>query len=786
MSYILRLYLRNLRKEKTRILNIISLAITITFALLILFLIQDELSYDKWNKNRKDIYRIETFEKWPAKTFNKATCNPGIGPKLKNEFPEIKSYVRFAKIRDPEIVIEDSEFNEESFYFADSSVFSIFPYELLAGSAEKALVNPNSIVLSRDLAMKYFRESNPLGKVIIMNGRNYTLTGIMDATPKSHLQCNALLSIQDTGRMSNNIKAYGGDTYTYVLTSKKTDIKDLQGKLPGFYDKYLKIEDGYDFQLMFEPLENVHFSSKKLENDLPTMNLIYIYILGALLVLTLAFSCLNYINLVIGNSVKTGKYIGINKIFGIKKGRVFAHFTIESLINVLLATGISLLLLKILIPQYNIFFDKDLSTNLFSNQLIVTNILFLFILLGIVPGIILASVFIPIKPLFILKDQYIKRSSMIRKVFIFLELSMFIIVLFGIIVINLQLYNLKNKSLGFDDENVLFAKIQDQELIGSASILKGALRKHPEVTEVASSDAGIGDDYWIASFNIELANEMKYFDLKRIVVDENFIDLYDIEVIQGRAFESQMRTDFQNCLINEAALNIFGVENSAINNPIRLPGKEEGKIIGVVRDFYFHSKHNEIEPLIICLAEEGGYTPLISVKFAKGQQENAIQTLSKEWEKFSPNSAISYTSAEEKIRSFYRNEERINTVFKWGVVLSFSIVCFGLISFVLFIIEQKSKEISIRKVNGASTYHIIKSVLLDEYLSPILISIATMLPLSYFVIEKGVQTMVTEVDVRWWMFILTIIFVLLTVFATTFVQLYRASNRNPLEALRYE
>jgi len=247
-----------------------------------------------------------------------------------------------------------------------------------------------------------------------------------------------------------------------------------------------------------------------------------------------------------------------------------------------------------------------------------------------------------------------------------------------------------------------------------------------------------------------------------------------------------MRTDIQNCLINEAALHKFGLENSAINNRIRLLGKEEGVIIGVVRDFYFHSKHNEIEPLIICLAEEGGYTPLISVKFAKGQEENTIQTLSNEWEKFSPNSAISYTLAEEKIKSFYRNEERINTVFKWGVVLSFSIVCFGLICFVLFIIEQKSKEISIRKVNGASTYHIIKSVLLDEYLAPISISIATMLPLSYFLIEKGVQTMVTDVTVRWWMFILTIILVLLTVLATTFIQLYRASNRNPLEALRYE
>jgi len=783
MKYNLKMYIRSLRKEKTRTLNILSIAVTLTFALLILFFIEDELSYDKWNGNKKNIYRVETFEKWPAKTFNKATSSKSIGPNLKNEFPEIRSFVRFAKIRSPRIEIENTDFIEEDFYFADSSVLSIFPYKLIAGSPKSTMSKPGSIVLSQDLAHKYFDESNPLGKTLIVNGQIYTLTGIMDSSPKAHLSCNALLSMSDS-TASNNSVSHAGEVYTYVLTQENTNIKKLSAKLPGFYSKYITLEDGYDYMLMFEPLSSVHFSAKKLENDLPTMNITYIYIFEVLLVIILVFSCLNYINLVVGNSVKTGKFIGINKIYGVKKGQIFTHFISDSLLNVTLALCISLLLLIIIIPQYNLYFDKNLNTNIFTNHLVLTNILFLFILIGVIPGIILASIFTSIKPLFILKNQYVKRSASVRKVFIFLEISMLIIVVFGIIVINFQLFNLKNTNLGFDSDNILLIKIKERELIKSADVLKDAFKKHPEVIDVASADAGIGDDYWIASFNVEVENEMKYFELKRIVVDENFADLYDLEFVKGRTFDSSTGTDIQNCLINEAAALKLGLGNSILNSRIKLPGKDEGIIIGIVKDFYFHSKHNEIEPLFICLAEKGGYTPLISVKIAAGQHSKSIQALSKEWKDFSPNTEFSYTIADEKIKSFYRNEERLNTVFKWGTVLSFSIVCFGMICFVLFIIEQKSKEISIRKVNGASTFYIIKSVLLNEYLSPVLISIVTVLPISFFIIKKSIQSMVTEVTISWWVFILTIFTILITLFATTFFQLYRASNKNPIEALR--
>jgi putative ABC transport system permease protein len=279
---------------------------------------------------------------------------------------------------------------------------------------------------------------------------------------------------------------------------------------------------------------------------------------------------------------------------------------------------------------------------------------------------------------------------------------------------------------------------------------------------------------------------MKYFDLKKISIDENFTKLYDIDVVNGRTFNANKKTDFNNCLLNEAAVKKLGLGNNVCNKRIKVSGRDEGIIIGVVKDFYFSSKHNEIEPLILSLKEESKYSLLLSVKVAPGSLKQTIHNIQDEWNNFSSNEKLNYTLAEHKIEEFYRSEERLNTIFKWGTVLSFSIVCFGLICFVLFIIEQKSKDISIRKVNGASTFWIIKNVLFKEYFIPCIISFTIVLPISYLIIGNILKTIVTEVTIGWWIYISTIIVILLTLLITTISQLYKAANKNPIEALRNE
>lgn len=360
------IYFRNLRKERIRILNLLSMAFTLAFALLILFFVEDELSYDRWNENSNDIYRIATFEKWPAKQFNYATSTICTGPNLKSEFPEIKSFARFSKIRDPRVEIESREFDEENFYYTDSSVFELFPYELLEGSREDALSNPYSIVISEELAIRYFDEPDILGRTLNLNGDIYSITGIIDNSYNSHLQLNALLSFPQsqlqTGNFSSTNIAYcGGKTvYTYILTHENTNIEQLHSKLPGFYEKYLELEEGYEYNLVFEPLIDIHFSDKALENDLPTMNIKYIYIFEVLLVIILIFSIVNYINLIIGKSLKTGRFIGLNKMYGIRRGQIFSYFISDSLINAVIACLAGLVLLLLIVPGYNEYFNKEL------------------------------------------------------------------------------------------------------------------------------------------------------------------------------------------------------------------------------------------------------------------------------------------------------------------------------------------------------------------------------------------------------------------------------------------
>ena len=789
------IYFRNLRKEITRILNILSIGLTLAFALLILFFVEDELSYDSWNKNKSNIYRVATFEKWPAKRFNNATSTVCTGPTLKSEFPEIKSFVRFAKIRNPNVLIGNQGFNEEKFFYADSTLFEIFPYELLAGSRENALSEPHSIVLTEELADKYFNKQNSLGKTIRMNEVDYTITGIIRSNSKSHLQFNALLSMlpfsQNEERQaifsSNRIAHCGGkDVYTYILIHENTDIEQVSAKLSGFYDKYVDLEEGYEYNLVFESLTATHFSDKKLENDLPTMNIKYIYIFEILLVIILIFSIMNYINLVVGKSIKTGKFIGLNKMYGIRKGEIFTYFISDSLLNAFIATIIGLLLLMVIIPHYNEYFSKNLSINMLENKHVLNNIISLWMVIGVVPGFILALIFIPLKPLFVIKNQLVKRNRSIRKIFVFLEISLLTIVVLGIIIVNIQLYNLKNRHLGFNKENIVLIYIKNPDLVKKANLFKNALQKYPDVLEVAVSDISVGDDYWISTLFADVDDHMKSYDLKSITADENFADLYQLEIIEGRSFDRDKRTDFNNCLINEAALLKLGLGSDVLGTRIRVRQRDDGVIIGVVKNFYFTSKHNEIEPLFIYLAEEGGYTGTISVKISSNEMRGTLRNLNDEWNSFSPNADFNYALVEDKIKAFYGSEERLNVVLKWGTVLSFIIVSFGLICFIIFVIEQRIKEISIRKVNGASTYRIIQAILLNEFLIPSVVAILLILPLSHLVVKGFLQSIVTDLSISWWIYVLTIIVIFFTLILTTFYRLYKAANKNPVEALSNE
>jgi putative ABC transport system permease protein len=789
------LYFRNLRKEKLRILNIFSIAFALAFAMLILFFVLDELSYDRWNENRSKVYRVTSYEKWPAKIFNTATSTVCTGPTLKSEFPEIKSFVRFLKIRNPKVTINKKEFNEEKFFYSDSTLFKIFPYELKAGSQERALSEPNSIVLTEELATKYFDKENALGKTIKMNDVDYTVKGIIAGNYKSHLQFKAILSMLPYSQEEDHHSSFnsetiaqcgGKDAYTYILIHENTEIGQLSKKLPAFYEKYMNLEEGFEYNLVFESLSNTHFSDKKLESDLPTMNIKYIYICVAMLLIVLIFSIINYVNLVVGKSIKTGRFIGLNKMYGINKRGIFTYFISDSLLNAIIATLFSLLILLLILPRFNEYFNKDLVLNVFANKHVLKYLVTLWTVIGVLPGCILALIFIPIKPLFIIKNQLVRRNRFIRKVFMFLEIALLTIVVLGIIIVNFQLYNLKNRDLGFNKENIILIQIKNPDLIKKSSLFKDAILKYPDVLEVTVSDISVGDSYWVSTFHAKIDDQLKSYDLKSMIVDESFIDLYQLEILEGRSFDKDNNRDFNNCLINEAALSKLGFVSEFLDMRIRFRNRDEGVIIGVVKNFYFTSKHNEIEPLFIYLADEGGYNGTVSVKFASNSLKRTLKNLNNEWSSFSPNADFNYTLAKEKIEAFYSSEEKLNVVLKWGTILSFFIVSFGLICFVLFIIEQRIKEISIRKVNGATTFQIIRIIIINEFLFPSVAAIVLMLPLNLIVLRGLRQSFVMDYNVNWWIYIATSIVIIIFLILITFYHLFKAANMNPVEALNSE
>ncbi len=455
--------------------------------------------------------------------------------------------MRFLKIRDPKVLINDEEFKEEMFFFTDSSFFEIFPYKLISGSQEDAMLYHGSIVISNELSKKYFNDINPLGETLSVNGIDYTITGIIDNTPKSHFAFNALLSMQPITKLHQlqesdlNVEGISNreeeTVYTYILTNHKVRTELLGAKLKSYYSRFSVKE--YSYQITLQPLPGIHFNDKKLENDFPTMDKKYIYILVVLLVIILVFNTLNYINLMIGNSLKTGRLIGLNKLLEKRKRQIFTYFISDSFLNAVMAIIISILLMSFIIPHYNEFFNKNLTLNILANKSILKNILILLAIIGIVPGMILGFLFIPTKPFLIHKNQLVKRNVLIRELFVFLEISLLISVVFGIITISFQLHKLKNKNLGFNEKNIALIHIQNPVLAKNALIFKNRIKENRNVFQLASSDVSVGvvkDYHWESK-------HMKVRPHALMLLADRFRDPYYLSVrITGSDFQKIIKS----------------------------------------------------------------------------------------------------------------------------------------------------------------------------------------------------------------------------------------------------
>ena len=797
--------IRNIRKNGFHsVINIIGLSIGILSAIFILLYIQDELSYDKHHENYTRIYRLESDFTINNKHDKFAVTSIPLAPALKIEYPEVEEFVRFAGDEDILLRYEEKEFYEDKLFFTDSSIFNVFTHRFIYGSPEKALTDPNTMVLTESLSKKFFGNENPINKVLKTgDGMNFKITAVIEDVPSnSHLKFSGLFSVNTLAEIYSRERFnsfepgrfWNINPYSYILLNENTDISSIHEKFPEFYNKYMAEvgnQINASFNLMATPLADVHLTSKY-EGDEPTGNIIYVYIFGLVAIFILLIASINYMNMATARSFHRAREVGIRKVVGAHRSLLIRQFLGESILMSLLAMIIAIIFVVILLPIFNNLADKNLSFCIGTNPGIFLQAFIISIVIGIISGSYPAfylSSFMPVK---VLKGSIIsgRKNGTLRKILVTFQFILSIIMIIGIITVSKQLNYLRNKNLGFDKENILLTQVQDTTFRKKIPAFKEELLQNPNITHVSSSTGLPGNVRSIVVMRVEKDNKMQEYALNFVMVDYDYIDLLNMEIIAGRNFDEKMGTDLEEgVIINETAAKKLGWGDEAIGKKIDFGIDLDGsaqrntKVIGVVKDFNYVSLHNPIEPLGIFLSSRPRY--YLAIKYQPGTTQSVIEYVKDKWDSFGANRTFDYNIFENQMDEMYSAEVKLGKIFLYFTILCIFIALLGLFGLSSFIAEQRTKEIGIRKTFGASVSSIVR-LLLKEFTYLVLIAFIIAVPVSYFAIETWLQNFTYSAKIGWMPFIAGGVMAFIIAILTVSYHSFRAASSNPVDAITWE
>jgi len=805
-SYLLSI-LRNISRNKFyTFLNVVGLSLGMAATIFILLYVQDELTYDKHNLKYKRIYRLESDITVNNNHQKFAVVPIPFAPALKTEFPEIEEITRIDIIGSLLMRYGDNQYYEENFLLADSTIFDVFTNRFLLGDPASGLTEPNSIVITQKIRRKYFGGENPLGKILISgSGDQYKVTGVIEDLPdNSHLKFDALVSVNSR---SNEFSTEDFSTtkpsrfwkigaFTYVLLKENTQISDIHDKFYLFYEKYMKeLGDQYNlnFELMSTPLAETHFSSG-LDGDLPTGSKANIYIFSAVAVFILLIAIINYMNMATARSAKRSKEIGMRKVLGAYKGQIIQQFIIESLLLAIFAILVSLLLVYLLFPEFNLVSGKTLSFGMLNNPVAIVGILVLTLFVGLISGSYPAfflSSFLPVRVLKGATGGSGKKGGKLRKILVVLQFFIAIFMITGSIVVSRQLEFLKNKDMGFNKENLLFLELQDEEFRNKVKSFKDEILSNPAILSASNTSGIPGRMNWIQSMRVEQENKMEEQALLLALVDYDFVKTMELEIVEGRDFDKNMGTDaLEAVIINETAANELGWGKNPIGKKIHFGYGRDGtggrmlKVIGVVKDFSFKSLHNKVESIIFFIKETPEYFLLVRINGEK--RSEALDFLEQKWMEFSPKYPFNYVFIEQSFDEMYSADKNVGTLIRITTFLTIFIALLGLLGLSSFIAEQKNKEIGIRKIHGASIGNILL-ILYKDFAALIFIAFILAVPVAWWRLDIWLETgFVYYRPLDWSVFIIAGLLAFIIGLGTISYYIIRAASGNPIDAIKYE
>jgi putative ABC transport system permease protein len=801
----LKIAFRNLRKYKGySFINIAGLAVGIACCLLILLLIREELSFDQFHEHKERIYRVvkqDPGQFYMGTDYFAVTPAP-LAPALIAEFPEVLNSTRFDTSNDVIISHKNKRFSEDGFYWADNHFFDVFSFPFLRGDPSKALSEPYSVVISERMAHKYFAYEDAIGKIINLNNNNdFVITGIIKNVPQnSHLQFDFLAPLDTlksiTGR-GDYLEMWGNYSYyTYILLQKGHSAEDLEKKFPAFYEKYLgdrlqkmrqqdpNREAGRFF---LQPLERIHLFSHLNFEISPNSDIRQIYFLSALAFIILLIACINYMNLATAQAEKRAKEVGMRKVVGAERRQLIRQFIGESVLYSLVATLLAAILVILLLPFYNSLIGKSIRFHYFHDWEYVICLIGFSVFVGIISGSYPAFFLSAFRPVTVLKGSFRahSRGSALKRILVIFQFTASIFLAISTIIIYNQIEYIRNKKLGFNKEQIVVLPAGDRELRQNHEPFKYEILQNPSVIGITASSwlptnirTNTGGTIWEG---MEEGTDLQIYCLE---TDFDFINVFEIELVEGRNFSREFSTDNQAFIINETARRIFGWEN-ALGKQFGFSWGENGmgQIIGVVKDFHFLSLHQEIQPLVIYLTQER--ISYFSAKISTQNISGTIEFLKEKWRMFSSNYPFDYFFLDDDFEKMYRSEMRFGKIFASFTILAIIIACLGLFGLASFTIEQRTKEIGVRKVLGASLPDIV--VLLSrEFSRWVFVASLIAWPAAYYAMNRWLQNFAYRTDIGIWMFLLATLLALFMAILTVSFKAIKAAIANPVDSLRYE
>ncbi len=805
LKNLIKVAFRNIWKKKLfSLINIIGLSVGIACFFLIILNVRHEFSYDKFQKYGDRIYRVALERIYPDNVIFYAVIPYSIGDAMVSDFPEIERMTRVLANRNPIMLrYQDKSYEERKILFVEPNFFEMFSVSLIKGTPETIFATPNSMVMTKDTAIKYFGDEDPVGKYITTPQGPALVSGICENIPKnSHMEFDFLVSLNLLG-FQNRPNYISFSVHTYVMLKEGVSPGDVEAKMPALVERYaagpIQAQTGLSFKeyvaagngyhYFFQPLRDIHLHSNLEFEIKPNGNITYVYVLIAIAAFLIVIACINFMNLATARSTARAREVGIRKIVGSTKGSLIRQFLFESLVMSLISVVAAFFLVQFLLPVFNQLSRKQMEIHYLKDPFSIALLLGLGVVVGLMAGIYPAMVLSSFRPVTVLKGRFTtsRKGIRMRNALVIFQFALSIICIAMTLIVYRQMDFMQKKDLGFDKENTVVVE-RAVTLQNQGEALKQELRRLPGVVNAAGSNTIVsGGSYYGIMFQAEGDPEVK--TTRGMNIDQDFIDTMGLKITQGRGFSREFNEE-RNVIINESTIKEFGW-NNPVGMKIKYLGTEgeptgEYTIIGVVKDFHYNSLHSPINSFVLLsYPSDQRIFGSLQIKIRPENTGETLASIEQKWKEFNPQEPLGYFFLDDKLDEMYGNEKTSGQIFSIFSLLAIVIACIGLFGLSSYMAEMRTKEIGIRKVLGSTSPKIVL-LLSKDFARLVLLAFIVAVPAAYFAMSRWLQNFAYRAGIQVWIFLLAGMAAVLIAQLTISFQALKAANTDPADALRFE